>query len=283
MAVAAHDTDAVLSMVDPNIKLGFGGDDGLRMLRGHLSGADAPEYWRSLGRILALGGAFKSASAFEAPYVFSNWPEGADAFECGAVTGANVAVRKEGRPDAALVTRTSYALVRLGGETSARKGWAMVQLPTGQKGYVHTDFLWGATALRAVFNLTGGQWRMTGLVSGDWVACQDLSHEDVKGLDRAEGRTTRGAISLGLVARLRRASRSVRERANESWLFLIGATGSHSLVLAPIGRPPQAAARPRPSWPFMPFILHCEVLRQPSDAGKTVTICPARRAPGSRA
>jgi hypothetical protein len=167
MAVAAHDTDAVLSMVDPNIKLGFGGDDGLRMLRGHLSGADAPEYWRSLGRILALGGAFKSASAFEAPYVFSNWPEGADAFECGAVTGANVAVRKEGRPDAALVTRTSYALVRLGGETSARKGWAMVQLPTGQKGYVHTDFLWGATALRAVFNLTGGQWRMTGLVSGD--------------------------------------------------------------------------------------------------------------------
>ena len=104
MAVAAHDTDSVLSMVDPNIKLGFGGDDGLRMLRGHLTGADSPEYWRSLGRILALGGAFKGPSAFEAPYVFSNWPEGTDAFECLAVTGANVAVRKEGHPDAALLT-----------------------------------------------------------------------------------------------------------------------------------------------------------------------------------
>ena len=167
MAVAAHDTDAVLAMVDPNIKLGFGGDDGLRKLRGHLTGADAPEYWRSLGRILALGGAFKSASSFEAPYVFSNWPEGADAFECGAVTGANVAVRQEGRPDAAIVTRTSYAIVRFIGPTSANKGWSMVQLSSGRKGYIHTDFLWGATALRAVFNLAGGQWRMTGLVSGD--------------------------------------------------------------------------------------------------------------------
>jgi hypothetical protein len=167
MAVAAHDTDAVLSMVDPNIKLGFGGDDGLRRLREKLTGAEAPEYWRSLGRILALGGAFKSASSFEAPYVFSNWPERTDAFECGAVTGAHVAVRKEGRPDAAILTRTSYAIVRLGGETSANKGWSMVHLSTGQKGYIHTDFLWGSTALRAVFNLIGGQWRMTGLVSGD--------------------------------------------------------------------------------------------------------------------
>lgn len=167
MAVAAHDTGAVLAMVDPNIKLGFGGDDGVRKLRGHLTGADAPEYWRSLGRILALGGAFKSASSFEAPYLFSNWPEGTDAFECGAVTGANVAVRKEGRPDAAIVMRTSYAIVRWIGPASANKGWTLVQLSSGQKGYIHTDFLWGATALRAVFNMIGGQWRMTGLVSGD--------------------------------------------------------------------------------------------------------------------
>jgi len=167
MAVAAHDTDSVLSMVDPNIKLGFGGDDGLRKLREHLTDADAPAYWRLLGRILALGGAFKSASSFEAPYVFSNWPEGTDAFECVAVTGANVAVRKEGHSDAVLLTRTSYAIVRLAGETSANKGWTRVELSTGQKGYIHNDFLWGSTALRAIFNLTAGQWRMTALVSGD--------------------------------------------------------------------------------------------------------------------
>ena len=167
MSVAAHDTEAVLSMADPNIKLGFGGDDGLRRLREKLTGADAPEYWRSLGRILALGGALRNSSTFEAPYLFSNWPKGTDAFECLAVTGSNVAVRKEGHPDAVLVTRTSYAIVRSIGQTSANKGWSMVQLSTGQKGYIHNDFLWGATALRAVFNLTSGQWRMTGLVSGD--------------------------------------------------------------------------------------------------------------------
>jgi hypothetical protein len=70
-------------------------------------------------------------------------------------------------PGAALITRTSYAIVRSIGQTSANKGWSIVQLSTGQKGYIHNDFLWGSTALRAVFNLINGQWRMTALVSGD--------------------------------------------------------------------------------------------------------------------
>lgn len=167
MAVAAHDTDTVLSMVDPNIKLGFGGDDGLRMLRGHLTGADSLGYWRSLGRILALGGAFKGASTFEAPYVFSNWPDGVDAFECLAVTGSKVAVRQEARSDSRLLTRMSYAIVRSPESTRTQKDWTLVQLADGRKGFVHNDFLWGATALRAIFNLTNGEWRMTALVSGD--------------------------------------------------------------------------------------------------------------------
>ena len=165
-AIAARDVDAVVSMASPDIRMGFGGDDGARVLKEHLAGGDAAEYWRSLGRILALGGAFKGATTFEAPYVFSNWPEGAEAFECAAVTGAHVAVRRAATVNAELVTRASYAIVRLV-ERPPSGHWSQVQLSSGQAGYMHNDYLWGPTALLAVFTLSDGQWRLSALVSGD--------------------------------------------------------------------------------------------------------------------
>jgi hypothetical protein len=166
MAVAAHDVDAVMSFLDPHFRFGFGGDDGAKMLKEMLSGVD-PDLWRSLGRILALGGAFRNESTFEAPYLFSNWPAGTEVFECAAVTGARVAVRRAANVNAELVTRTSYAIVRVVGENRTRQQWSEVGLSTGESGYMHNDYLWGPTALRAIFTLTNGEWRMTALASGD--------------------------------------------------------------------------------------------------------------------
>ena len=167
MAVAAHDVDAVVAMADRDIKMGFGGDDGADVLKRVLTGADAPDYWRSLGRILALGGAFRSASSFEAPYVYSNWPELAEPFECAAVTGSNVAIRQAGHADGPVVTRTSYNIIRLLEQSPPGAVWSRVELPGGRKGYIHNDYVWSPTALRAIFNLIKGEWRITALVSGD--------------------------------------------------------------------------------------------------------------------
>ena len=161
------DLDFLVAAADPNIRLGFGGEAGRDELRKAMSGADGPGVWKELARILALGGAFKHASSFEAPYVFSKWPDGADSFECGAIVGGNVIVRRAPAQDAAVVTRTSYAIVRVLGRGPEVRDWSPIRLSNGQEGYVRDDFLMGPTGLRAIFTLTNGQWRMTALVAGD--------------------------------------------------------------------------------------------------------------------
>ena len=168
-AVAARDADAVVAMADPNIKLGFGGDDGAELLRASLMAADAAPYWREIASVLALGGAFKGDDSFRAPYFFAKWPDGADGFECGVIVGRSVNVRREPRADAAVVASASYDIVQhmVAGAGNPPEGWAAVELSNGTKGFVRADFLGGPTGLRALFNRVNGQWRLTALVAGD--------------------------------------------------------------------------------------------------------------------
>ncbi|HVQ43102.1 MAG TPA: SH3 domain-containing protein [Vicinamibacterales bacterium] len=166
-AVAAKDLDAVVAASDPNIKLGFGGEDGTALLRENLSKPKSDGLWKEIARVLALGGAFRGPSTFHAPYVSSNWPDGADSFECAAIIGGNVIVRRDPAPDAAVVTRTSYSIVRVLSNRPGFDDWGHIRLSNGQEGFVRNDFLMGATGLRAIFALTNGQWRMESLVAGD--------------------------------------------------------------------------------------------------------------------
>ena len=167
VAVAAKDLDGVVAAADLNIKLGFGGEGGTALLRENLSKPTSDDLWKELARVLAFGGAFKGPTTFYAPYVSSNWPEGADSFECGAIIGGNVLVRHDPAPDAAVVTRTSYAIVRVLANRPGFDDWGHIRLSNGQEGFVRNDFLMGATGLRAIFTLTNGQWRTASLVAGD--------------------------------------------------------------------------------------------------------------------
>ena len=167
VAVADSDLDVLVAAADPNIRLGFGGEAGRDELRKAMSGADGPGVWKELARILALGGAFRHASSFEAPYVFSQWPDRADAFECAAILGSNVSVRSAASTDAPVVARVSYAIIRTPGEARPVEGWSLVQLANGQQGFVKNEYLGSPNGLRAIFTLTNGQWRMTALVAGD--------------------------------------------------------------------------------------------------------------------
>lgn len=167
VAVAAKDVDSILAASDPNIKLGFGGEGGTESMKQNLSKPDSDELWKELARVLALGGSFRSPSAFHAPYYASNWPEVVDSFECGAIVGASVLVRRDPKPDSPIITRASYAIVRVLGDLPGAHGWSHIRLASGQEGYVRDDFLRGPTFLRATFNVIQGQWRMTALVAGD--------------------------------------------------------------------------------------------------------------------
>ena len=168
VVVAERDVEALVAAADPNIRMGFGGEDGVVYLREQMTGPRAPGIWKELARILALGGAFKTASSFYAPYVSSNWPEGADAFECSAIIGSDVVLRSGPAADAPVVTRVSYAIVQeLGQPISQPNGWSRVKLRSGQTGFVRSDYRLGATGLRVMFNEINGQWRMTMMVAGD--------------------------------------------------------------------------------------------------------------------
>ena len=167
VAVAAKDLDAVIAAANPNIKLGFGGEGGAALLQHNLSKPGSEELWKELARVLALGGSFRGRSAFHAPYYASNWPEALDSFECGAIVGGNVIVRRQPNPDAAVVARASYAIVRYLTDLPGASDWSHIQLANGQEGYIRDEYVRGPTFLRAIFNLINGQWRMTALVAGD--------------------------------------------------------------------------------------------------------------------
>ena len=87
-AVEQRDVDAVVEAVDPGIRLGFDASGGVDAFRKMFT--ERSESWEDLRVVLAHGGSFSSPTAFEAPYVYSDWPDQFDSFECAAVTGTNV-------------------------------------------------------------------------------------------------------------------------------------------------------------------------------------------------
>jgi hypothetical protein len=174
-AVARHDTTAVLEAVDPNIKIGFGGKDGVAAFRKawKLQNGDKSPLWSELGLALALGGGFQGASGFAAPYVFSRWPEANDAFEHVAVLGTDVRVRAEPRVEGRILATLSFDIVRLSSTGRSRltpaqaKEWTAVELRGGRTGYISSRFARSSVGYRALFNKVNGRWRMTAFVAGD--------------------------------------------------------------------------------------------------------------------
>src|SRR5262245_56349265 len=113
-AVARHDAAAVLDAVAPDVKNSFGGNDGVEEFKQmwRLDQQDS-ELWQELGAVLALGGTFQGTQEFVAPYTFSRWPNGLDAFDHVAVIGANVRIRSAPRADAATIGQASFSIFRL--------------------------------------------------------------------------------------------------------------------------------------------------------------------------
>ena len=112
-AIARRDVPAVLRVADPQIKLGFGGDDGVDALKRKLESNDT-DLWQELDEVLELGGTFQESDTFVAPYVFSRWPEKFDSFEHVAVIGSGVRIRARPAHSGPVVATVSYANLKLG-------------------------------------------------------------------------------------------------------------------------------------------------------------------------
>jgi hypothetical protein len=171
-AIARRDHDALLAIVDPNVKNSFGGDDGIDEFRkGWQPEATDSTLWSELGEVLALGGTFDQArTTFSAPYVFSRWPGDYDAFEHVAIISAEVRVRAAPRADAPPITALSFTIVptapsdlHVGADV-----FTAIRLNGDHKvGYVSSAYVRSPIDYRAIFELKADGWRLVSFLAGD--------------------------------------------------------------------------------------------------------------------
>ena len=161
-AVRARDVERVIALSDPDIRTSFGDDGGSAQLRRRLA---RPELWEDLEHLLTMGGTFRGEAierSFWAPYVYSAWPDGYDAFTHVAVIAAEVPLRASQEADARAIALLSYDIVERPGGRGGN-----VRTADGRDGWVDPKHLRSPIGYRAGFARRGESWRMTALVAGD--------------------------------------------------------------------------------------------------------------------
>ncbi len=154
-AVEKMDRGALLPLVDPAIKLGFGGEDGI---------ANFQPDWPLLQRLLNLGGAWKAGS-YSVPYVFVKFPDELDPFDYAAVTGTGVWLRERPSADARGLRQLTYDIVKV---DEQGEEWWKVETLSGQRGYISARFIASPIGYRAIFQKNPrGEWKLSALLAGD--------------------------------------------------------------------------------------------------------------------
>lgn len=178
-AVKRRDKGYVLSALDRNVKVSFGGDSGV---------ADFKRYWRihrrdsklwdELLAVLSNGGFLKKAggsAGFSAPFSFDGFPKDLDAFDYNLIFGSAVALRETPSHEGSVVSRLSYNVVKLVGEktVTAEDGehavptWYFIETLGGLSGYVNAKYVRSPIDYRAIFEKRRGKWKLTAFVAGD--------------------------------------------------------------------------------------------------------------------
>jgi Bacterial SH3 domain len=175
-AISRKDAKFLLSIVDPNIQISFGGEEGIQAFRELWKPEDVnSEIWNTLAQLLRLGGTFgESKDEFWAPYVFSRFPDDYSGFDFSAIIAKDVRVRSEPNEKAPMIRSLSYDIVLnlSGGDSPEPRNkvdpvWVRIRLPDGREGFVSAQFIRSPTDYRAGFKRTGGKWLLTHLVAGD--------------------------------------------------------------------------------------------------------------------
>jgi hypothetical protein len=181
-AVKKNDLKYFLSVVDENIKNGFGGEDGIKEFRSRweLDYPD-PDFFRTFLPVITGGGSFSKEGdpkgpIFFAPYVFEQFPKDLDALanKYCVITGQNVNLRKEGDLKSAVVASLSYNIVKVDEENSiegrgkdGEMDWYAVETLGGKKGFVKAEYVRSPLDYRAAFMKVKGKWKLTAFAAGD--------------------------------------------------------------------------------------------------------------------
>lgn len=179
-AVKNKDKKFLLSVLDRNIKVSFGGDDGIEDFKKFWN-LDSPnsKLWDELLIVLTNGGTFYkepglTTRQFCAPYSFTTFPDDLDAFEYQMIFGNNVNLRAQPDLSSKVLTQLSYNVIKVDYENSVpdksrenEYSWLKVETLGGRKGFVSAEYVRSPIDYRACFEKQKGMWKMTVFVAGD--------------------------------------------------------------------------------------------------------------------
>jgi len=175
-AAKKRDARYVLSVVDKNIKNGFGGNDGIAEFKKFWKLESASSrFWEEFLPVITGGGTFSGAGRgklFFAPYSFSAFPDDLDAFTHSVIFGRNVNLRPAPETEAPVVAKLSYNIVEVlnavkNKNDAEKDDWYEVRTFGGKKGFVKAEFVRSPIDYRAGFEKKNGVWKMTFFVAGD--------------------------------------------------------------------------------------------------------------------
>ena len=179
--VQQKDVIQLLPMIDPNIKVDFGGGGGIAdfVKMWKLEDKDQTSdsaLWPLLENILSNGGLFSNGGrTFSAPYTYANFPNNEDAFSSVVVSGGGVRMRATSSLGSKIMTNLSHDVVELldqDGPDQTIQGetypWIYVKTKKGEDGFVWGKFITSPLDFRALFDKsTTGNWKLSALVAGD--------------------------------------------------------------------------------------------------------------------
>lgn len=121
--------------------------------------------WDEFSTILSIGGTFsdKNKTVFEAPYVYSRWPENTDGKKYWAITGKHINLRQQPDMNADVIAQLSYNIVRVSNVPELDSKWEKIIMQDGRQGYVLKQFIrsrydYSATFVKVKDNKGKGKW-----------------------------------------------------------------------------------------------------------------------------
>ncbi|MDJ0641251.1 MAG: hypothetical protein QNJ15_00405 [Erythrobacter sp.] len=167
-AVANRNADMLRPIVDPQIKLDFGGGEGWDLFKARL---EAGEYdlWAELDKVIRLGCADAYRGSMAMPYY---WPKDLgfdDPYSTYVATGDDIPLLAEPREDARQLRLLNWESVEVPRTQPYEDGQRFVAIRTraGEAGFAELDRLRSQIDFRMIAERREGQWRITVFIAGD--------------------------------------------------------------------------------------------------------------------
>jgi hypothetical protein len=165
-AVAKGDAQAIAALASPNVKLGFGGDDGKARFLERLQDPDG-ELMAELRQVLPLGCAVNPEGNLTMPWYFAEDMGDIDTYAAMIVTGEDVPLYTRADAASPAKQRLSWDAVELRGGLFPDRAFQRVRTNDGTEGFVATGKLRSLLDYRLLVSRENGAWKITAIVSGD--------------------------------------------------------------------------------------------------------------------